>query len=118
MASQSVVPSTESTERVLSAVSALIVAVVKPVSATVSVANVVIAIRSAAGFASMNARAAAVASASGWPAIDRERSMTSMTLFARPRFSAESPAGVCPSSVSFGERTVGASVTTLTLTVG
>jgi hypothetical protein len=51
-------------------VSASIVAVVNPVRRTGFVANVPTAIRSTAGFAATNARAAAIASASGSPFIE------------------------------------------------
>ena len=82
--------------------SASIVEVEKPVRRTGSVANVATAIRSAAGFAATNARAAATASSSGCPSIDCERSTARTTLFARPRFVASRPATGSPFSVSVG----------------
>jgi hypothetical protein len=69
-ASKRVVPRTESIAMWRRAVSASIVAVEKSVRSCGFVAKVATAIRSLEGLAPMNARAAAIASASGCPFID------------------------------------------------
>lgn len=68
--------------------SASIVADEKRVRTCALSPNVAIAIRSPPGFAATNARAARIASASALPFIERDVSIASRTLFARPRFCA------------------------------
>src|SRR3972149_83195 len=87
---------------VRSAVSASIVDVEKPVTATASCPKGAPAIRSAGGLAPMKARAAAVASSSACPFIERELSTARTTLFARARFCASKPATAWPFSSSEG----------------
>ena len=82
------------------------------------VAYVMTEMRSSRGFAATNERAAATASSSGLPTIERERSMARRMLFARPRLVAVRPVTACPFSVSAGESYVGASVTKIARTVG
>ena len=53
-----------------------------------------------------------------WPAIDRERSMATTTLFEAPRLRALSPATVRPFSVSFGGTDEGNGATTVSSTRG
>ena len=77
-------------------------------------ANVATATRSAPGFEAMNARAAAIAFASGPPFIDCERSIASTTDFACPRFWAPASETPWPFSASEGAFGVRSDVTTLT----
>ena len=60
------------------------------------------ATRSSDGLAATKARAAATASASGLPFIERERSTARTMLFALPRFVATRPVTGWPFSVTVG----------------
>ncbi len=90
----------------------------KSVSMTGLVANVATAIRSAAGLAATNARAAATAFVSGSPFIETDRSTARTKLRARPMFSASSPATARPFSVTVGAVVPGSAVSTVNRTSG
>src|SRR5438105_3630794 len=94
--------------------SASVVPVEKPVSISAWVANVEIAILSAAGLASANAVAAALASAIGLPLIDWERSTARTTLLALPKLTGFGSATGVPFSNTVGGFEVGFEVTTVT----
>src|SRR3954465_10587399 len=91
-ASQRAVPDWELTERVRKALSASIVALEKPLCWTALFPKGTRAIRSDPGLEATNEAAAAAASASGFPAIDREVSRARTTFFERPRLTAWRPA--------------------------
>ena len=76
------------------------------------------AIRSPGAFAFAKVWAAAVASSSEPPAIEREVSIASTTLLAAPRLTAVKPVTGRPSSVSFGASATGACVTIETAMCG
>ena len=95
-------PLTVSGVIVRSADSASVVDVEKPVSENAVDPNARTDTRSAGGLAATNARAAAVAWSSAWPAIDRERSMAITTLFEAPMLVAVSPATGAPFCVKPG----------------
>ena len=76
------------------------------------------AIRSEAGFEATKAVAAAAASASGLPAIDRDVSRARTTFFDRPRFVALRPTTGRPFSSSFGATADGTEVRTVAPTAG
>lgn len=84
------VPRWLSTAIARSAASASVVLLENGVGAPAPLAKLVTAIWSAGGFASTKALAAALAVASGGPAIDCERSIASRTLFELPRLSGAS----------------------------
>ena len=94
------------------------VVVEKPVNCTAREPKPTIAIRSPEAFPLTNARAAATASASALPFIERERSSASTTDFARPRFWALMSGTRLPFSVSAGGVAERCEVTTLTRTSG
>src|SRR5204863_1144874 len=106
------------TESERNAESASIVEAEKLVSWMAWRPKVTIATRSELGFASTNARAAAAASASGLPTIDRETSTAVTKLLPRPRLSVWRPTTGWPFSRTTGGRLPGCDVTTVASTVG
>jgi hypothetical protein len=80
--------------------------------------NVTSAIRSEDGFVATKAVAAAAASASGLPAIERDVSRASTTFFDRPRLTACRPTTGRPFSSSLGGAAEGTEVTTVARTAG
>ena len=118
IASYSAVPDCPASVIWLSAVSASIVAVERPLSSIGRRPNSTTAIASGAGFAATKLLAAAAAAVSGLPAIDCESSTASTTAFARPRFSASSPTTRWPFSVTTGVAEAPADETTLAWIVG
>ena len=111
-------PLTVSGVIVRSADSASVVDVEKPVSENAVDPNARTDTRSAGGLAATNARAAAVAWSSAWPAIDRERSMAITTLFEAPMLVAVSPATGAPFCVKPGACDVVDGASTVTLMRG
>ena len=90
----------------------------KPVSATAVDPKPTTSMRSSGFLVAMKARAAAMASASGCPAMDCDRSMARTTLRFLPRFSACSPETSLPFSRTTGAFAAGVAVTTTARTVG
>src|SRR4029079_2975318 len=80
--------------------------------------NVTSAIRSEDGFVATKAVAAAAASASGLPAIERDVSRASTTFFDRPRLTACRPTTGRPFSSSLGGAVEGTEGTTVARTAG
>ncbi len=111
-------PSRRSTASERSAPSASIRAVENPVSATVSDANATTAMRSSGRFVARKVRAAATASFSAPPLIERDVSIARTTLLALPRFSARSAETRVPFSRTTGAEREGDPVTIAARTAG
>ena len=117
-ASQSAVPEFAPTASVRSALSESIVAVENGPCWAACWPKVTSAIRSEDGFAATKAVAAAAASASGLPAIERDVSRARTTFFERPRLIACRPTTGRPFSSSVGGVDDGTDVTTVAPTAG
>ena len=89
-----------------------IVALENPVSRTAWRPKPISITRSAGGFEAMNDRAAETAFSNAAPFIERERSIRSAMLLARPRFSAAKPTTGSPFSSTAGAFEDGVGVTT------
>ena len=108
----------ESTAIVRSASSESVVDEENPVSSTALEPKTTIANRSEGAFAATNLRAAATASWSRLPAIERERSIATTTLFAEARLYAVRSTTLRPFSVSVGALWEATGATTVARMVG